>query len=119
MRFYGTNLQNVSEGTKVMIVLELCMCSLKSHIMSHPVNAPARQPDEVARRKVLVWAQQILDALRYVHEQGFVHQGLKLENVLVSSLCDYCWACSLLKEKVTSESALVFFSLPLKSKYED
>lgn len=84
MRFYGTNLQNVSEGTKVMIVLELCMCSLKSHIMSHPVNAPARQPDEVARRKVLVWAQQILDALRYVHEQGFVHQGLKLENVLVS-----------------------------------
>ncbi len=52
--------------------------------MSHPENAPARLPDEGVRKKVLRWAMQILDALCYVHGQGFVHQGLKLENVLVS-----------------------------------
>lgn len=66
------------------MVLELCKCSLKSQIISHPEKAPARLPNEVVRRKVLLWAMQILDALRYVHGQGFVHQGLKLENVLVS-----------------------------------
>ena len=87
VKFYGTNLQKIPYGTKVVMVLELCRCSLKSQIMSHPENAPARLPDEVVRRRVLLWAVQILDALRYVHGKGFVQQSLRLENVLVS-LCD-------------------------------
>ena len=65
-----------------MIVLELCICSLKSQCK--PENAPARLRDEIVRRKVLSWAQQILDALRYIHSEGFVHRDLKLDNVLVS-----------------------------------
>ncbi|KAL9963754.1 hypothetical protein ACROYT_G027290 [Oculina patagonica] len=88
LRFYGTNLQKTPNGTKVVMVLELCKCSLKSQIMSHPEKAPARLPNEEVRRKVLHWAMQILDALRYVHGQGFVHQNLKLENVLLTQSDD-------------------------------
>ena len=84
MKFFGTHLQQSSRLTKVMIVLELCKCSLKTHIMTHPESAPAYSVDQTVRKNVLLWAQQILDALKYVHEKGFVHRDLKLDKLLVS-----------------------------------
>jgi len=66
-----------------MVILELCECSLKTRIMSHPENAPARSEDAAVRTNTLFWAMQILDALCYVHDQRFVHQDLKLDNLLV------------------------------------
>lgn len=35
----------------------------QTHIISHAESAPARSEDEVARKKVLPWALQIIDAL--------------------------------------------------------
>ena len=66
-----------------MVILELCLCSLKTRIMSHPGNAPARSEDADVRTNVLLWAMQILDALCYVHDERFVHRDLKLDNLLV------------------------------------
>lgn len=62
------------------------MGSLENFILSNPGNDLFRRENEAARRKELVlrWAVQILDALHYIHVQGFVHQNLILENVLVS-----------------------------------
>ena len=68
-----------------MIILELCSCSLRYHVMSHPEEAPARLPKEAVVKKVLGWALNILDALRYIHREGFVHRDLQLDNILVSS----------------------------------
>ena len=84
--FYGTNLQHGGNGTKVMIVLELCSCSLRSHVMSYPENAPARlyTSSEAVKKKVLGWALNILDALRYINSKQFVHRDLKLDKILVS-----------------------------------
>ena len=84
VKFYGTNLQHDQNGTKVLIVLELCSCSLRSWIISHPRNAPARLSSEADKKKVLGWALNILDALQYIHGEGFVHLDLKLDNILVS-----------------------------------
>ena len=84
VKFYGTNLQHGRNGTTVMIILELCSCSLRYHVMSHPEEAPARLPKEAVVNKVLGWALSIVDALRYIHSEGFVHRDLQLNNILVS-----------------------------------
>lgn len=51
--------------------------------MSQGEDAPANLRDDAARKKVLGWALQILDTLRYIHSQGYVHRDLKLDNLLV------------------------------------
>ena len=84
VKFYGTNLQHSRNGTKVLIVLELCSCSLRSWVISHPKNAPARLSSEDVKKKVLGWVLNILDALQYIHDEGFVHRDLNLDNILVS-----------------------------------
>lgn len=86
VKFYGTDLRHGPNGTIVMIVLELCNCSLGSQVMSHPENAPARLSNEAVNKKVLGWAKNILDALQYIHNEGFVHRDLKMDNILVSWL---------------------------------
>ena len=84
VKFYGTNLQRGRNGTTVVIILELCSCSLSYHVMSHPEEAQARLPKEAVVKKVLGWALNILDALRYIHGKRFAHRNLKLDKILVS-----------------------------------
>ena len=69
-----------------MIVLELCSYSLRYLVMSHPKNAPARLSSEAVKKKVLGWTLNILDALQYIHGEGFVHRDLNLDNILVSCI---------------------------------
>ena len=84
VEYFGTCLLHETHGTTVTIVLELCDCSLRELVTSHPENAPARLSHESRRKIFLNWALQVLDALRYIHSKRFVHRDLKLDNLLVS-----------------------------------
>lgn len=87
MEFYGTHLLRGPEGTKVVMVSELCMDSIEKFILPYRNHAPFR-----TRNKVLHWAVQIVDALCFIHGKELSHQNLKLKNVLVSmcfSLASY------------------------------
>lgn len=87
MEFYGTHLLRGPEGTKVVMVSELCMDSIEKFILSNRNHAPF-----CTRNKVLHWAVQIVDALCFIHGKELSHQNLKLKNVLVSmcfSLASY------------------------------
>ena len=53
---------------------------LKTYITSHAESAPAYSEDQTAHKQVLLWAQQFLD----VHQQGYVHRELKLDNLSAS-----------------------------------
>lgn len=84
VKFYATNLRHSRNGTEVRIVLELGSHSLRSSVISHPKNAPARLSSEEVKKKVLGWVLNILDALQYIHGEGFVHRDINLDNILVS-----------------------------------
>ena len=66
-----------------ILVLELCDTSLSSHILRHPDKVPATCTDPRNKRLVLRWAIEIMDGLRFIHQEELVHRDLKLENVLV------------------------------------
>lgn len=82
--FYGTDLRHCSNDTEVMIVLELCSCSLRDRVLANPEDFPARSSKDAVKKKVVSWAQHILEALHYIHSQGFVDRDLKLENLLLA-----------------------------------
>ena len=66
-----------------ILVLELCDTSLSSYIRHHPDKVPATCTDPRSIRLVLRWAIEIMDGLRFIHQEELVHRDLKLENVLV------------------------------------
>jgi len=83
VKFYGTSLLKTADTTRVILVMEKCKRDLKSHIFDHPEAAPARIRNPDVFRDVYRWAKEIANALSFIHNQGFVHRDLKLENILV------------------------------------
>ena len=55
-----------------------------NHIFQNPKNIPGFSGITSAKKNVLCWAKDIAAAIEFVHNQGIVHRGLKLEKILVS-----------------------------------
>ena len=83
VKFFGTSLYKKEGITRVILVMEKCKGDLKSQIFDHPEAAPAKARNAAVLREVCRWAREITDALAFIHNQGFVHRDLKLENILV------------------------------------
>ena len=77
----------------MILVMEKCKGSLKSHIFKHPEFVPGKSEDSYVIREACRWVEEITDALAYIHEKGIVHRDLKLENILV---CIIVFSTSLL-----------------------
>ncbi|KAL9963750.1 hypothetical protein ACROYT_G027284 [Oculina patagonica] len=83
--FYGTFLLTKEGTTRVILVMEKCKGSLKSHIFTdHPESVPGKSANLDDVRQACQWAKQITTALEFMHQQGFIHRDLKLENILLS-----------------------------------
>ena len=50
--------------------------------------------------KILKFFKQILEAVKYIHDKGYIHRDIKPENILITDdfkakLCDFGFVCSL------------------------
>ena len=86
VEYFGTTYRSVPRGIEAVFVTERPGETLKSYLVNHPGNNPADNSMSVLN--VIRWAQQIVNALIFVHcmFQGCVHGDLRLENVLVCDL---------------------------------
>ncbi|XP_060593365.1 uncharacterized protein LOC132747852 [Ruditapes philippinarum] len=92
VRYYGASYEKTSKGLHWIMVLELCRTTLKQiytgsernerKIPGCLGNDHPRYAD--AAKFVLDHAHQICLGLEYIHEKGYTHRDMKLENVLVT-----------------------------------
>ncbi|XP_053403458.1 uncharacterized protein LOC123556064 [Mercenaria mercenaria] len=92
VRYYGASYVKTSKGLQWIMVMELCKTTLK-HIYTGSEKVDRNIPGSLdkdhpryteAARSMLDHAFQICLGLGYIHEKGYTHRDMKLENVLLA-----------------------------------
>ncbi|XP_052782683.1 uncharacterized protein LOC128218949 [Mya arenaria] len=94
VRYYGATFRkDHTKGLIWIMVMELCKDSMKGYYIEN-INrerwVPGMIPKDHPRRReafrsMMAHALYIANGLEYIHEQGYTHRDMKLENVLIST----------------------------------
>lgn len=63
------------EGPNAYLVMDF--------VQGESLDALIKQQGALPEPQVLAWAEQLLDALEYCHEQGIIHRDIKPQNVII------------------------------------
>ncbi|XP_052218925.1 uncharacterized protein LOC127836366 isoform X4 [Dreissena polymorpha] len=93
IRYFGATYVKKTSGLVWIMVMELCNASLKSLYIddiNKDNHVPGMMPPEHPRRqaavkRTLTHCLDIVKGLEYIHEKGYTHRDMKLENVLIGN----------------------------------
>ncbi|HRT32283.1 MAG TPA: serine/threonine-protein kinase, partial [Anaerolineae bacterium] len=63
------------EGANAYLVMDF--------VQGESLEAIIKREGALSETQVLTWAEQLLDALEYCHEQGIIHRDIKPQNVII------------------------------------
>jgi len=93
VRYYGATYRFENEkqktGMQWIMLMELCECTLKHCFLEEEKYSPGKHTLDstdyhAAMVSMSTICSQLTSGVKYLHEKGFVHRDLKLENILVS-----------------------------------
>ena len=90
VKYYGTSVTHVDSDCKPLFVMEYCTKTLADVVYGPSYNAPGNcsrmgtSEFDAAMKGAARYAFGISTGLMAIHQFGYLHRDLKLENVLVS-----------------------------------
>lgn len=82
VKFYGTSIPATeSSCTRVILVMEHCKSNFENYISQNLDKVPANSQNPAVRNETFQWAKQIIAALGYIHNEGFIHRAITLKNI--------------------------------------
>lgn len=91
VRFYDSTIITEGKTKSALLLLELCS-------EGTIINLLERYNGELSMKQIMYILKEILTAVQIVHNFGFIHRDLKVENILLNSkkfkLCDFGSATS-------------------------